>query len=382
MSQYAVESRALRKSLASRVVIPDPIPFGLLNWGRDLILPFQNKLLKAMAGTAACVWNIPGDSTALGTVGGTSDPTSYTSGMPYKIFNELVRRGIPARYDGCSASTRYNGGGASLDGRWTGTALTNFSGYLLNCAGLGVNVQTWTPTKTSDSFAVTWLDLSAAGTLRVKCNGGTNQDVASTNSGTFKRSVFTAAASGGALGANPWTFEGSAGVYIYMVEAWDSTVKDVRVLNTGVPGIATRDQSVSVLNCPLNGQLTAGGDIFTPIYGVNDSTGSTGSNGSGTYVAQYLSAMQRVIAAFTPAKTLAVGPMFNMNIADAILDTYRAQFLAAIGTTVPAYDMRLRFGNNSTLIKASGVQTDDLHPTSSLYDFNARFIVHNLLDLY
>lgn len=346
-------------------------PTGFLNWTPSLILPKQFKLGKAMSATAACLWNLSGDSTAQCVTGGAGVSSTSTTSMAYRAYLELLRRGIPARYDGCSAATKIS----NYDARWSGSGLTAFSGYLLNCTGLGSNVQTFTPTETSDTFVVTWLDLAAAGTLRVKCNGGANQDVATTNAGIYKSSTFT-----GTLGANPWTFEGSAGVYIFHVHAYNSAIKDVRVVNTGVPGIAARDQNTATSNCPLNGQVMVGGDIHTTVYGINDSTGGSGSNGGGTYVSQYGAGLARILAAFTAAKTIVIGPNYNMSISDAIIDTYRAQFLTAIGTTFPAYDMRLRLGGTNAAVVATGLQTDDLHPTSSLYDYNARLLVSKLLD--
>lgn len=325
----------------------------------------RQALSKAIAGFAGGKIICCGDSTTAGVVGGSGSGASSTlNSWPYYLYKDLARRGYPVRYDGFSA-----GGVAAGDSRVVaGSGWALWSNYLYQSPGNLTSSIDFTPTGIVDTADIYYFD-NSSGSLKVQWNAETATTISLTGSNTLKKITVSAAA---ATSGNVLHIYMSSG-FLSFVDCYALAVKDLRVLNAGVPGTSANNISGAPYSLEkVWAQL--GGSAYFVNLGIND----YGNNN----VAAYSTNMQTIITALKAAGDLFIAVPTRVSSTESVQDTYKsALYTLAESNALPIVDLQRRYGLTYAAESAAGWINDPLHPYGHTYEDEGRWLASLLTNI-
>jgi lysophospholipase L1-like esterase len=360
------------------------VPSNLIGW--------RTALAKTMSGQANARILCIGDSTTFGTgsnnqngsAGGEMNALSY----PTQLATLLNEFGVPANANGWmgDGSTAYetratNDGRLVMGSAWSEATVNSPSigGYFFQ-ASTNTNALSFTPTNQVDTFVIWYVQAPSNGVLSAQINSGTvtNQNTAGTPG--YKILSFTVT---GTLGANTLNLKWSSGgkVFVVGVEAYNSAVKQVCVINSGWSGakvvdIANNGNGYS----PFASYPTFAADICLISIGINDWVNSES-------LATFQSTLQGLVTqCLTTGNVILVTPPPS-SVSNGAPQASQQAFInviLAIATSnnVPVIDNWNRWGpqaNNLTMYAQSGAGPGNLHPNMIGYNDFARVIARTLV---
>jgi len=235
------------------------------------------------------------------------------------------------------------------------------------------NTTTYTPTNSVDTFVI-WYGTNAGSRVfsyQVDAGGTTNVDGAGTVNGLA--SVTVAA---GAVGAHTLTIaKGSGGGnFIWGIEAYDSTVKQVQILPMGISGTrVSQAVGATAPNSGLNALQTMAPDLTVVNLCINEWKNAGN-------VDTFKSNLGLLIAAAKVTGDVIVVTGVPTSIIGFPLATQKAYVDAAISVAVAngciAVDTWRRFVSYET---DTSFYTDDTHPNSAGYELMWGTVVRNIL---
>lgn len=319
-----------------------------------------------------------GDSTTAGSgsVAGLAGPGVKNGSYVNRFATLLSAMGISAVTHSAFGDAGF---GASLPtydtrivmGSWTlNGGITSPGGSCFYASGTTASALSFTPTGSTDSCEIYYATSPTTGAFNANVNGGSNTliNTVSGSNGVSKATIT------GTLGANTYNFLWASGgaVFIFGWIAYDSTAKQVSVVNIGQAG-ATAAQIASAPWQGAAAHINAIAPNLTSIQiGINDWLG-------GTALSSYSSTVQSLLAAATAAgDCIVMSPLSSTTTS--VSAATQAQYITAkqaLAKTsgVPYIDTNYRWGNSFATANANGMYySDGVHPSASGYADEARLL--------
>jgi lysophospholipase L1-like esterase len=346
-------------------------PLNLANWRKMVV----------QADTAAASTKILSIGTSVSQGGGVFPNASTQSPAAY-LASLLNSKVCPCQMSG-AIPMPYSAGGTAYDNRWTlasGWTLpaTNGSqagigigdnGFLIGASG-GSGTAKFTPpaTETVDTFDVWYYGASNTGIFKINVDGGTDTTITTTNAtaGYYKATITTTRATGHVLNMHAVT---TNGVYVVLVEGYDSTVKELHVVSGSIDSIGTSTFYAAAASVAA---IEAYAPNLTIIeLGADDALAYPSNPSTSTFMTNFAA----IVAACKTSgdvivwNSMQVDPALALpNIANIIaaFEGYVAAIITYCATNSIAYvDVHSRFGPFSEWGTALGfAYTDNVHPNA------------------
>jgi lysophospholipase L1-like esterase len=288
-------------------------------------------------------------------------------------FSQRLNKTIPTRYD-CV----YPGVVAAVGGLITDARVTAGAGWVNSNYGAQntttANLFTFTPVDNVTSFDVWWFDGVSGSVLSLQIDAGGPTTVTSTGSLTFKKTTVSAATGAHTLKLSVTT----PPFAIQFIEAYDTGVNDVTVMNIGVPGAYITAGGFAA----WQGDPNHAADNYTAyalaadLYIINLTTNDAFFNGlPGLSAAQ--TSYQGLINDIKALGSNDIVLVIPTPISGTLLSTsqaYGAMISAlAVSNGLPLIDELGRFGTFATANALGFMYTDGTHLTATGYNDVARF---------
>lgn len=335
----------------------------LYNLSASRLPALRAAVAKVRAGTGNCRILCCGDSTTRG-LQATGDATQYQKGYPPKMSAQLSRLGLSSTWQGFFGSSR-SASYASLDNR---TAVSGGFASVLDSATIGggyfqstaTGTFSFTPTQNCDTFRI-WYLTYQTGSFSINLDGGSTL---ATPSISVTSSISSTTVTG-SLGAHTLNMVWVSGtVKILGIEAYDSTTKQVCVINAGSSGTTS-----TMWNNSSPFQTKGALALILPDLVIFDI--SINDSGSSIVPATTLSNVNAFVAA---AKATGADVILKAPVPSAISSrtlalqqTYiDALYSAALTNDVPLIDNYKRFGTQEAM-NTLGLYSDTQHPNETGY---------------
>jgi len=332
-----------------------------------------------------------GDSTTYGlysaNVGDTGDLT--VASYPTRLSQYLNSTLLPTQRDSFMGAGASQGAGFGNDARivmgsgWTTVNAPSTGGLLFGASSTTASLS-FTPVDQVNQF-VLWVVTNSGGlgTYAVDAGGTTNFS----SGGAAGLSSVTISA--GTLGNHTlnlnWLSGGS--VYVVGVEASNTAIGSVQIINAGIPGAGAGTvsgiswASATSAWSPLNAVPIQAPDVVLIDLGINNWTGA-----NSTTVAVYQANMQAIITAYKVTSDVILitpAPSSIGNVALAIQQTYvTAMYQLAISNQIPIIDNFGRWGSyERTNVAPFLFYNNVLHPGPNGYSDFAQAIAVQLLSV-
>jgi lysophospholipase L1-like esterase len=335
-----------------------------------------------------------GDSTLYG-IGGTSNSGTGTQlNLTDFVSLYLNQAGIPANNNGIcgdgsiqSAQLRIGAGGTDqrFTGTWgTGSGLhVTLGGYIMGSSTNGAT-ETFTPitsfnstaaalypAMTPNAFNVIWYNNSSAGTFTATATGGSAVTMSGSGTGAYQTTQAVASSVSAANAVVLTTTAASSGPFFVCVEAVNTNIPSVDLINAGSPGgfmadwvgaanLYSPNPTVTYLNAPL----------VVIIPGLNDWK-------AGNSLATFIANLTAFIAnAETTSDVILVSP--TPNASNPALET---QYIAAEKNVAQQFNIPF-VDLNTIMVSAASMNSlglgfgDGIHPNSPGYADEAREIAN------
>lgn len=342
--------------------------------GYEALLPtFYKKMGAVKAGTGNCRMLILGDSTTLGKLASSTQTLCQAnnySAVAQRMFNKA---GITAQRDfiagnGDGTSNTYDtrvtfgnswaSGGNTLGG-------VNFTGSTTS------NALVFKFTGIVDTFKITYLVVSGAGTFSANIDGGSNTNTATAGASALASITLTASAPG--IHTVNISYVSGGNVRIQGIEAWNSKISQLQIMSTGWGGATAENISDSTQPySPLGGIGFCAPDLTVINIGINDwiagTNTTTFSNAIDSLITEAKISGDCVIMMPFPSNPLQVTAATQ----DIYANILRAR---AINANVPVIDVYDRLQPYSLYTSIYG---DNLHPNGAGYAVGADALVQFL----
>jgi len=277
-------SKAL--ALPSPVVpayVPPVTPY-LFNYDRKSYARWRGAIAKTRLGTADSIVFALGDSTSFGRYGsnyaksGGDHQNSWTNRLAELASNYgLIGRCQNFIGEGNSGNPTSGLGGFDSRfsaGSWTITpqSISNQcpGGYPFNAGAATPSPLTWAPSDPIDTFVLYYAQSTGTATLSVQVDSNTATTLDTSGTAAFGQAIIPAGAVGAHTLKISWASGG--GGYIMGVDAYNSTVSQVRILNAGIQGAQTTtwNNGSALVWGRLNGLSRFNPDLVLINLGIND----------------------------------------------------------------------------------------------------------------
>lgn len=330
-----------------------------------------------LAGTSNAKLLCLGDSTIAGFGAKPSNANSAAYSLPAILAQQLTANGLNSSWQSRWTDNEWVLSGVALGtadsrvsmGAWTVGAAATLGGRALLTQSIGSPL-TFTPTSAVDSFDFYYFNGPGQGSLTLSFNGGTTTTINEVNASY----ALAMATKTGTLGAATLTVQQSSATPVYCigVVAYDSTVKEVSVINAGWSGANASAFSDSAFPFSSIGTLSFLAPDLTIIdLTINDANG-------GTSLSAYQTSLQAIITqaavsgdvillggvpvvttASSTARQLAVN-----NMAAAVAAKNKINFISMIDL----------WGSQAAIATAGYGYADGIHMNSSGYAAQAAII--------
>lgn len=313
-----------------------------------------------LSNTGPFIFAAAGDSTTAGTTGGIGT-TATTSSWPWHFYKELLRQGVPARYDGFYCGQR------DIDTRLVvGAGWGVFSAYLWTNPGNLTSAIESSFTGQVDRAVISYYD-NGTGTLRYQWDSATAVDIALTGDGTLKNVTVNVT-----LGTHTLKVFMNAGIYIGC-RGYATSINDVQVLNLGYGGTGANTEGTAFSIEKIMARV--GANFYDLNYGINN-YGANAPTTFGTSITTMVTAFQAIGAG------VALNYPTASNASEAVQESYYAQLkLVAAAKSCPLNDLHQRYGRTFAEAGTEGWVTDALHPTVLTYADQGRWKAKKYLSI-
>lgn len=332
-----------------------------------------------------------GDSTTFGLyssgVGDTGDLT--VAAYPTRLAQDLNSTHLPAQRDSFMGAGSSQGAGFGNDARvvvgsgWTTVNAPSTGGLLFGASSTTASLA-FTPIDQVNQF-ILWYVTNAGGigTYAVDAGGTT------TFSSGGAAGLHSVTISAGALGAHTLNLNWSSGgsVYVVGVEASNTAIGAVQVVNCGIPGAGAGTvtgiswASATSAWSPLNSVPIQAPDVVLLDLGINNWTGA-----NATTVAVYTTNMQALITAYSATSDVILVTPSPSSIGSVSLATQQqyvqAMYQLAIANNLILVDNFSRWGSyERTNVAPFLYYNNVLHPGPNGYSDFAQAIAGALLSV-
>jgi len=337
-----------RAGILYRGNVRNPNPAATKRW--------RSACAAARAGVANARLLAVGDSTTRGVRAGGGSAQVATSWPKFAADILATQTGLPVGIDSFYGTGSGNAASTmpALDARFTtsGTFLASLS----SAGGRTIQASataslTFTPIKNVDTFEITYVQNAGFGTFSYAVNGGSTTNVITAGTKSVQKVTVSAT-----LGANALTMSWVSGtIYIVGVEAYNSAIKQISVINAGWASSEAMQWSVS------------GGNVFEPLSIIPASImpdlivldlGLNDMNNVAYTIAQYSTAINRILDTWLPGSDVVLKSFVPTSANWAALSR-QGEFLQALYDISDARKLPL-----IDVYRARGAYTDNI----SYYD--------------
>jgi lysophospholipase L1-like esterase len=336
-----------------------------------LLLPhWRAARSKVRAGTGNARILCIGDSTTFGNGSNGASTGDYkTLCYPTQLANLFNAAGINANWNnflgnGVSPATSMNNDArvSKIGSPTDNSGATTVGGDLTQVTS-SANGVAFLPTANVDTFKIWYTTVSGGGSFTIDINGSGTQTINTNTSSGYTSTTITAS-----LGANTLNWRGVSGnVFLAGVEAFDSSKKQITVLNGGWPGATIANINSTSFAWSSGSVLAAGTlapDVTVINVGINDWNG-------GTSLSTFQSSMQTLITRVQTtgdAVLMTPNPSSTSGFASAATQQSFINVLYGLAQSnnIPLVDQFSRvvsYANASGL----GLDYDALHPNGAGY---------------
>lgn len=352
-------------------------PPNVYNLSPQFLKNWRKAKAKVKAGTANARVLFIGDST---TFGGNSAGAWITPNITSCLATALSAQGITATdnsFCGCSVAGATTGSRLGTDprivkGSWTASFVADYTlgGSILNISS-GATPLTFTPAVAVDTFKFIWQANGANGSIQIVAGGGTPTTIPANTGGGLTTTTVTNTLGVQALSA---TYQSGSTFYAIGVEAYNSAVKSVNIMNAGFWGTVVANWSTSSQQfSPLQtlGYIAPDLTVITP--GINDW-------GASTSVSSFTSNLQLIITkAQLSGDVILMTPTPN-NTNQSIQPNYiNALYQLAAANNCVLVDNYARWVSYA-VSNPLGLYSDTVHPTNVGYEDQASTLARVLID--
>lgn len=352
------------------------------NASASLLPNSRRKLASSLTGSSRFRIAYVGDSTTMGV---SSSTLTFAQTKSSVFAGRLNALGIPTRTDNALTVQQLiykTGGNCANDSRLTfgagaavATALQASVAYTLVSLTSSTGTITFAPTGTVTSFDI-WYYGASAGTFSWQIDGGSATTITVPFNGVMNKTTVTAAA-----GVHTLTLTWLSGsILIGMIEAYNTAVNDVTVMNMGISGIAS--PAAIALPGTNFGQLGMWVDMAADLYilnlGINDSYDDLALSVSQANIQTLITNLQSVGADVI----LEVPEMCSTSsgwLSPSNGGVARQQALGAMlyglsaSNNVPLLDISGRLGQFAVANALGFMGSDGIHPSVTGYSDIGRF---------
>lgn len=357
---------------------------GLYNFRQGQYSYFASRVAGMRAGLNDVVIGVDGDSTARGTATG-GDATQHANGWPNRLKGHIIRAGEKS-----NSENIFGAGGsfslAQVEGTYDNRLSHTGSGWATTTSnqpaggyafrGTGTGVLSFAPRTAFDTIKIYYQrSASINGVVDIGVDGGAAIQSLNTNGSSSVQVLTLTTTLGTHVIDLAWV---SGTVNINGIEAYDSTAKQIRVLNRGRHGSSTVDwvSGSGATFGPIDSFGAYAIDLPIVCIGINDWRASTG-------VSTYKSRMQTLISAYVAAgrppmllspvwDNDATGDSPNQN------DYVTAMKELAAENGLAMIDIRRKW-QSWAIGNAQGKYSDSVHPLPLGYEDEAATIYRALM---
>jgi len=256
-----------------------------------------------------------------------------------------------------------------------GTTATGTTGGTFFQNPTTTNPLIFTPTESIDTFKIWYVSTPTSGTLSYAVDGGGYTGLATAAANGLRGPVTIPA---GALGAHTLSIARLSGnpIYLVAIEAYDSSQKQISVMNGGWAGASTVD-AASTTNAwsPNNTLDYYQQDLTLLMWGINDWVNGTAlptfkTNMQAIITKAKLSGGDVVLMSPVPSQTTTTAQSVQQGYVDILADL-------AITNSILFIDLWRYFGDWNTA-NTNGWMANDLHPNQLGYSVMAQYIYNKI----
>jgi lysophospholipase L1-like esterase len=356
VTDFADTSRALNAGVHAN----------LYNFTADKFRKWNKAKAKVALGTADAKILCVGDSNTAGygtTGSGRTSLNAWPAVLARSIGTSAYEGMIVPQVNGVILNNKvvfagtWNAPAGSAGLGWASTA--SIKGYWY-CAENNATM-TFTPGFTCDSFDVYYFATTTTGTATVQATGGSSSNIVAGGTAFTTAPISKMTVTAGSLSDSNTlviTKTGTTAIYIFGVEAFNSTARKIRVANAGMA--STTCSNWSATGASTNATPAKSIQAYAPDLTIID-LGTNDANVPQTPSATYITALQTVITAAQVSGDVIIKTMHPYGVADATKAALIEEYVAAIKTLgVPVIDAHARHGAYAAY-NTAGFMFDTLH---------------------
>lgn len=332
---------------------------------------FSRKLAGVKTGANNCRVVLVGDSTTLGTGANATANQCVAFGWPSNAQRYFNKAGVTCQRDTLLGDG--DGTSAAKDSRvvvgssWGTGGAPNSLGGITFTSTTTTNALSFTPTGLVDTFIVYYVVFPGGGTLSVGVDAGSPSNQSTAGASAVGTKTVTATSPGIHTCNIKWVSGGA--VFVIGIEAYNSTIKQLQIMNAGWAGAKAFD--VSVATQPYNPLLTLGTvapDLTIICIGINDWRAATSTT---TFTTNIQSVITEALISGDCALMTPIGSN-PADTAQATQDIY-VNILRSLAATnnIPLIDIYDRFLPYSA---NTAVYNDNLHPNGLGYEIMGKAV--------